>query len=202
MANNISVKDAGASPVSLKATDNATVHPPHHNVDSIAAGNNNIGDVDVASVAAGDNNIGNVDVASIAAGDNNIGNVDVVTLPALATGTNIIGGTKDAGPNWTTVYTYTTSADMQTAAALTAAPTAGQTIVITDILISSDTIMLFEFEEETSATVFAAVRLAVNSPVQITPRGKWKLTPAAKNLFGDAVAAGHVYITVWYYSEA
>lgn len=35
--------------------------------------------------------IGDVDVLSIAAGDNNIGNVDVVTLPALAAGTNAIG---------------------------------------------------------------------------------------------------------------
>src|SRR3989337_3009142 len=174
MANNISVKDAAAASITLKTTDNATVHTPHHNVDSIAAGNNNIGDVDVASVAAGDNNIGNVDVASIAAGDNNIGNVDVVTLPALATGTNIIGGTKDAGPNWTTVYTYTTSADMTTAAALTAAPTGGQKIVVTDILISTDTAMLFEFEIETAETVFAAVRLSADSPVQITPRSGWK----------------------------
>lgn len=49
---------------------------------ALPAGNNNIGDVDVASIAAGDNNIGNVDVATIAAGDNNIGNVDIVSLPA------------------------------------------------------------------------------------------------------------------------
>lgn len=34
-----------------------------------------------ANLAAGTNNIGDVDVASIAAGDNNIGNVDIVTLP-------------------------------------------------------------------------------------------------------------------------
>lgn len=44
-----------------------------------------------ANIAAGTNNIGDVDVLSIAAGDNNIGNVDVVTLPALAAGTNNIG---------------------------------------------------------------------------------------------------------------
>jgi hypothetical protein len=53
-----------------------------------------IGDVDVTSLpalAAGTNNIGDVDIASIAAGDNNIGNVDVVTLPALPAGTNAIG---------------------------------------------------------------------------------------------------------------
>jgi len=58
---------------------------------ALPAGNNNIGDVDVASIAAGNNNIGDVDVASIAAGDNNIGNVDVVTLPALVAGTANIG---------------------------------------------------------------------------------------------------------------
>lgn len=45
--------------------------------------------VDVASIAAGDNNIGNVDIASIAAGDNNIGNVDIAS--ALPAGTNAIG---------------------------------------------------------------------------------------------------------------
>lgn len=55
---------------------------------TIAAGNNNIGDVDVASIAAGDNNIGNVDIASIAAGDNNIGNVDIVTVPTDPFGAN------------------------------------------------------------------------------------------------------------------
>ena len=38
--------------------------------------------------------IGDVDVASIAAGDNNIGNVDVVTLPSLPTGANTIGSVK------------------------------------------------------------------------------------------------------------
>jgi len=58
---------------------------------NLAAGTNNIGDVDILSIAAGDNNIGNVDIASIAAGDNNIGNVDVVTLPSLPAGTNNIG---------------------------------------------------------------------------------------------------------------
>lgn len=45
----------------------------------------------ITSIAAGTNNIGDVDIASIAAGDNNIGNVDVVTLPALPAGTNNIG---------------------------------------------------------------------------------------------------------------
>jgi hypothetical protein len=53
-------------------------------VSSIAAGNNNIGDVDVASLPAlpaGNNNIGDVDIASIAAGTNTIGG----TIPKTAT---------------------------------------------------------------------------------------------------------------------
>jgi hypothetical protein len=54
---------------------------------SLAAGTNNIGDVDVLSLPslpAGTNNIGDVDVLSLPAlpaGTNNIGDVDVATLP-------------------------------------------------------------------------------------------------------------------------
>ena len=52
MANNITVKDAAAASQVVKTTDTAGVHTPHQNIDSIAAGNNNIGDVDVASLPA------------------------------------------------------------------------------------------------------------------------------------------------------
>jgi hypothetical protein len=58
---------------------------------ALPAGNNNVGDVDIASIAAGDNNIGNVDVVSLpalAAGTNNIGDVDVLSVPADPFGAN------------------------------------------------------------------------------------------------------------------
>lgn len=64
---------------------------------TLAAGTNNIGDVDVLTLPAlpaGTNNIGDVDVLtlpSIPAGNNNIGDVDVVTLPTLPAGNNNIG---------------------------------------------------------------------------------------------------------------
>lgn len=45
-----------------------------------------------ANLAAGTNNIGDIDVLSIAAGDNNIGNVDIVTVPAPLSTTG--GGTE------------------------------------------------------------------------------------------------------------
>lgn len=56
-------------------------------VGSLPAGTNAIGKLTANSGV----DIGDVDILSIAAGDNNIGNVDVVTLPALAAGTNNIG---------------------------------------------------------------------------------------------------------------
>ena len=83
-----------------------------------------------------------------------------------------------------------------------AAPTGGQKLVITDIIIGTDTAMVFEFKIETAGTVLSAVRLAADSTVQITPRGTWKLPTADKKLQGDAGAAGNVYVTVFYYSEA
>lgn len=45
-----------------------------------------------ANIAAGTNNIGDVDILTIAAGDNNIGNVDIVTVPAPLSTTG--GGTE------------------------------------------------------------------------------------------------------------
>lgn len=56
-----------------------------------------------ANLAAGSNNIGDVDVLSIAAGDNNIGNVDIVTMPnvTLAAGTNtneVVGDVAHGSP--------------------------------------------------------------------------------------------------------
>ena len=113
----------------------------------------------------------------------------------------VIGATRDAGPSWVVTRTYTTSADMQTAAALTAAPTFGQCIVLDDILISTDTAMLFEIEMETSTNVLAAVRLPANGTVQLTFRDGLKGDVVNKKIYGDAGAAGNVHITAAYHSE-
>ena len=68
---------------SIAAGDNNIGNVDVETLPAIPAGDNNIGNVDVASIAAGDNNIGNVDIDSIAAGDNNIGNVDVASMANL-----------------------------------------------------------------------------------------------------------------------
>ena len=117
-------------------------------------------------------------------------------------GTSVLGATKDAGPNWTSAYLHTASADATGAVDLTAAPTAGQKIVIDDIIFSTDTAMNFIFEEETSGTDMLKIFCAANSTVQITPRGQIKLATADKKLRGDASVAGNVAITVVYHSES
>jgi hypothetical protein len=104
---NLLVKDANGDIVEIKATGAGTTGDPFiiqrltilgagsAAIGKLAANSGvDIGDVDVASIAAGDNNIGNVDVVTLPAlpaGTNNIGDVDVLTLPALPAGTNAIG---------------------------------------------------------------------------------------------------------------
>lgn len=114
--------------------------------------------------------------------------------------------TTDGGASWTSVLGVTsyafTSADATTAAAVTDAPTTGQKLVITDIIASSDTAMFLLFHEESTAgNLFFKVFIPANGTVQITPRGKVKLTTVNKKLMVDASAAGNIAITVLYYSE-
>ncbi len=117
---------------------------------------------------------------------------------ALATG----AATKDNGPGWTSVYTFTTSADATGGADVTAAPSTGEKLVITDVVVSADTAMSVSFLEETSGTEVLRVYLPANGTAQITPRSKLKLATANKKLRIDTSAAGNVAVTVAYYSEA
>ena len=107
----------------------------------------------------------------------------------------------DGGPGWVAIQTYTTSTDMTTATAITAAPTSGQKIVIDDILVSTAVAMEFTLQEETSATVFSSFFLPTNGTVFLPFRSKLKLATADKKLFGKASVAGNVRITCFYHSE-
>lgn len=131
--------------------------------------------------------------------------VDVVA--ALPAGTNTIGATRDAGPSWTSVFGVSgarfTSADASaSAAAVTDAPTAGQKLVITDVLISVDTAMRVDLKEETSGTIIASLYLPANGSAQWTARSKTKLATADKKLQVQTSAAGNIAVTAHYYSEA
>lgn len=131
--------------------------------------------------------------------------VDVVA--ALPAGSNTIGNTRDAGPSWTSVFgvsgaRFTSSDQSSSAASVTDAPTAGQKLVITDVLISVDTAMRVDLKEETSGTVVASIYLPANGSGQITPRSKFKLATADKKLQVQTSTAGNVAVTAFYYSEA
>lgn len=132
--------------------------------------------------------------------------VSMATAPALVAGTATIGGTTDAGPAWTSIFGVSgaavVSADATGNPAVTDAPAAGQKLVITDIVYSSDTAMSLTFSEETSGTVIFKVFVPANGTGQITPRGKKKLATADKKLMCDASVAGNIAVTVGYYSEA
>lgn len=91
--------------VDLGSTTLAALETTELGATSLAA-LENISAAVTGAIPAGDNNIGNVDIASIAAGDNNIGNVDVVTLPALPAGSNTIGAVNIAAAQ--TLATVTT----------------------------------------------------------------------------------------------
>lgn len=70
----VRLSDGAAAIAALPITDNA--------------GSLTVDGTVTANLAAGTNNIGDVDVLSIAAGDNNIGNVDIVTVPTDPFGAN------------------------------------------------------------------------------------------------------------------
>lgn len=83
---------SAAAPIRFDPTGSTTQPVSGTVTANLAAGTNNIGDVDVItlpSLPAGNNNIGDVDIASLPAlpsGSNNIGSVDVDSLPSI-TGT-------------------------------------------------------------------------------------------------------------------
>jgi hypothetical protein len=138
-------------------------------------------DVDVTrlpALAAGTNNIGDVDVLTIAAGDNNIGNVDIVTLPALVAGTALIGRVKPEGDEYETV------AAGQTAQALGATGATGDYIagvlVIPGTTSPGNVLLL---DNATSITIFTGGATSVSNlvpfyiPLGITSvSGAWKIT--------------------------
>lgn len=158
-------------------------------------------------------NITEINSAAVAVGHGLAATALRVELPTdgtgvvgLNTGTNSIGATKDNGPQWTTAFGIAgvvfTSADATTAAAVTSAPTGGQKLVITDLIMSTDTAMFLLFEEETTGTDLLKIFLPANGTYQFTPRSRLKLATADKKLTVDASVAGNISVLAFYYSEA
>lgn len=122
------------------------------------------------------------------------GAVVVSTLPALVAGTAMVGSVQDAGPGaGAGIVQAPVHGDCSTATALTAAPTAGQKWVVTDIIISTAAAAEVHLEEETSATVvWGPMILPANFAGQFTPRGKLKLATADKKVMVKSSTADHI----------
>lgn len=93
------------------------------------------------------------------------------------------------------------SASGTTLASVTAAPTSTKTLVITDLIIGSDTAMNLSFTEESSSTVLLQIFIAANTTFHFRPTGKFKLNTADKKLQVTASVSGKVSVLAFYYSE-
>jgi len=116
----------------------------------------------------------------------------------------VAGAATDNGPAWTSLHKNVNSADATGEVAITDAPTAGQKIVLTDIVISVGTAMSVTIKEATSGTVMLGpYYMAANSTIQVTPRGKGPKTAVADRVMNvDASAAGNITVDSWWHSEA
>lgn len=131
-----------------------------------------IGDVDILSIAAGDNNIGNVDIASaIPPGTNNIGDVDVLTVPRSLSGPGQPGTAVDS-------YSHVAiSASANTAnQSLVAAPGANKQIWVYGISYVVGTgAGSVSFQDEDDTAVSGIMAHALNSGMAIPPSGNFSM---------------------------
>ena len=113
----------------------------------------------------------------------------------------------DSGPSWPQLVGIAgarfTSADASSApAAVHTAPGTGLKAVITDLIVSVGAALTVTFTEETAGTVLFTLYMAANSTIQITPRGKLKLSTAVKRLMVQTSGAGNIAVTAFYRTEA
>lgn len=183
------------------AASGATVPISHSALTELAAAIDTEVQVDVVgALPAGDNNIGNVDIASIAAGDNNIGNVDLAS--ALPAGTNAIGKLNppdiDVTANTNYAKKYYTNAGAVTDG-IVWSPAAGKRWHIHTLYINVSAAATVTLEDDKSGGDEAIWKgeLAANSGVVMTFPEKypWASGEDAADLI-ITTSAGNVYVTV------
>jgi hypothetical protein len=100
-------------------------------------------------------------------------------------------------------HTISNSNDAQAGVDCSAAPTAGQKLVIHDLLVSTGAAIAVTLKEETSGTIiFGPFYMAANSTVILSRNRLAKLPVANKKLRAFASGAGNVTIETWCSSEA
>ena len=84
---------------------------------------------------------------------------------------------------------------------VTLAPTTGQKLVITDLVVSVANSQTVTFTEETTDTVFLTLYMAANSTVTVSPRALFKLNTINKRLQVQSSAAGKISVLAFYRSQ-
>ena len=195
MANNISIKDASATTTTVKTTDTAGVHTPHHNVDSLP------GTVatDITAVKTA------VEIIDNAISGSEM-QVDIVTMPSVTIGSAIPAGANAIGTIGITektlsfaTGTISTSGDNT----VISAPGVGVKIVITALWVqnesTSSTTIIVKNGATAIARFFAANR--GDALIGLVPTGReWKLSTNTA-LVVNLSAANSCGYTVVYYTE-
>lgn len=152
-----------------------------------------------ANLAAGTNNIGDIDVLSIAAGDNNIGNVDLAS--AIPAGTNAIGKVippdYDVTSHTAKAVKYYTNAGAVTDGIIWS-PAAGKRWHVTTLFINVSAAATVTLEDDLAGgdSAIMKMELAANSGVAIPFGDMYPLTSGedAADLI-ITTSAGNVYVT-------
>ena len=167
-------------------------------VGALPAGTNAIGKLAANSGV----DIGDVDVTSIAAGDNNIGNVDVVTLPATPAGTNAIGKLLPPDVDVTTHTNYIKKYYTSTGAVTDGiiwSPAAGKRWHVVSMYIQTSLAATITVEDDKAAGDDPVLKgeFAANSGVMQYYGEKYPLASAedAADLL-ITTSAGNVYVTI------
>jgi hypothetical protein len=217
MANNIDITPGTGKTV--KTTDTASVHVPHHNLDVAAAGFSvDIGPVSDAGVISDANGSLSAKLRGLiilmlrfpaSIGQKLKATSLAVVLASdsdpiqIAAGSAQIGSVLIGDSAYAQVITPTSSADMSSIADLTAAPTSGQHTVVESVTISAAAAMVVTLKEETTLTVLKVFNLtSSNLNAEWNPARGLKLPNVDKKLRAIASVSGQVDITVISHSAA
>ena len=83
---------------------------------------------------------------------------------------------------------------------VTQQPTGGKNLVITDLVISSDSNLILTFKEQDDGTVFVAY-VGPHTTINVNTVGKFKLATANKGLTVSSNANGNFSVLAFYYYE-
>lgn len=154
MTDNISIKDSAGTDTTVKTTDNAGVHTPHHNVDALPAAVVS----DIAAIKTALQIIDNI-VAGAEA------QVDIISAPAIAAGSNLIGKVNIQQANAFTraAVSQNTSGDQTIVAG-----TGGQTIRVCGLFLMGHGDVNITFKSNTTA-ISGVLPLAVKGNGLLLP---------------------------------